>query len=79
MSRFSRILLPAARRVEAAVERLFVREGAPPVIEPYLGYGSPAGLVLRGRVLTSLRRTAARPSAFALDQPAADGGAVRHP
>lgn len=48
---------------EAAVDRLTARRGAEtPVLDPYLGYAVPGGLVLRGRVLTALRRTAPDPT-----------------
>ena len=51
-----RILLPLARRTEPWLERIGAREGDAPVLEPYLGLATPEGLVLRGRVLTHLRR-----------------------
>jgi phosphatidate phosphatase APP1 len=47
----------AALRLEGWIERLRPPRRGPPVIEPYLGYATPSSLVLRGRVLTALRRT----------------------
>ncbi|WP_167766930.1 phosphatase domain-containing protein [Jannaschia formosa] len=58
---FRSVLLPAARRVEALIERVGRRPGGTPVLEPYIGYATPEGLLLRGRVLSHLRR--AEPSA----------------
>ena len=50
------LALPLARRAEALVERIGRRETDAPVLEPYIGYATPDGLLLRGRVLTHLRR-----------------------
>lgn len=51
-----RFLLPAARLVERGLERIGSRPGDEPVLEPYLGYATPDALILRGRVLSHLRR-----------------------
>jgi phosphatidate phosphatase APP1 len=45
---------------DALVGRLRPPRGAPPVIEPYLGYSTPEHWVARGRVLTRLIRPEAR-------------------
>ena len=51
-----------AVRVEDWLERAWPRKPPKrPVLDPYRGYGSPEGLVLRGRVLGALRRTAPDP------------------
>ena len=52
-----------AVRLERGLERLRRRRppDSPPMVDPYIGYGVPGGIVLRGRVLTSLRRAAPRP------------------
>lgn len=45
-----------AVHVEAAWDRLRPRDATPdPVIEPYIGYGTPDGCVMRGRVLSEHR------------------------
>ena len=46
-----------ALRGERIAEALDPRSDDAPVIEPYHGYATPDSLVLRGRVLTALRRT----------------------
>ncbi len=51
----------AARLIESGLERIGDREDDAPVLDPYFGYASPDGLVLRGRVLTHLRRTTPDP------------------
>lgn len=55
-----RILLPLGRVAEAGFERVG-RRAEPPVLEPYIGYATPEGWVLRARVLTHLRRAEPRP------------------
>lgn len=56
----------AAHRAAMAGERLFDRvwqgAGTPPVLDAYCGYATPDHLILRGRVLTSLRRTEPDPA-----------------
>jgi phosphatidate phosphatase APP1 len=47
--------------VERWLERIGRKPNADPVLDPYTGYATPDGWVLRGRVLTHLRRTAPRP------------------
>tara|TARA_R110002033_G_scaffold36569_2_gene75114 strand:- start:46 stop:1026 length:981 start_codon:yes stop_codon:yes gene_type:complete len=47
----------AARLVESGLERIGDRDDSEPVLEPYLGYATPEGVVLRGRVLSHLRRS----------------------
>jgi phosphatidate phosphatase APP1 len=49
-----------ARRVERGLERIGRRRTLP-VLEPYLGHAEPGGVVLRGRVLTHLRRAQPEP------------------
>ena len=49
----------AARLVESGLERIGDRDDSEPVLEPYLGYATPEGVVLRGRVLSHLRRAIA--------------------
>ena len=51
----TRLLLPLERVVDR--RRTARRQGAVPVIDPYLGYATPDHVILRGRVLTALRRT----------------------
>ncbi|QQA42915.1 App1 family protein [Pelagovum pacificum] len=50
-------------RIEGLFDRRQRRRqtGAQPVIEPYIGYATPEEIVLRGRVLTALRRSEPRP------------------
>ena len=64
-----RLARPIAR-LERRLERFWsqgqVREGAP-VIDPYLGYATPEGLIARGRVLTELRRTTPEDNKGAFD------------
>jgi len=52
-----------ASRLERLIDRLRRRKApkVPPVVDPYIGYATPHEIVLRGRVLTALRRTAPRP------------------
>lgn len=59
---FKSLTLRGARRAERLLERIGARSGAKPVLEPYFGYATPDGIVLRGRVLTHLRRSS--PSAL---------------
>lgn len=59
-----RLLARIAHPVERAVDRVFFRRAPDAVvIDPYLGYATPDEIVLRGRVLTSLRRTTPAPEA----------------
>jgi phosphatidate phosphatase APP1 len=54
-----KLLLTTGRAVEAGLERIGRRPlaaGEAPVLEPYTGYATPEGWVVRGRVLTHLRR-----------------------
>ncbi len=52
-----RTLHRAAFRAERLLDRRAARGGrARPVIEPYLGYATPDGIVARGRVLSAVRR-----------------------
>ncbi|MGB3406820.1 MAG: phosphatase domain-containing protein [Jannaschia sp.] len=53
----------AARLVETGLERIGTGDASQPVLEPYFGYAADRGLVIRGRVLTSLRRTEPSPEA----------------
>lgn len=46
-----------ALRGERLIDRLAIRGKGDPVLEAYRGYATPDALVLRGRVLTSLRRS----------------------
>ena len=50
------LALRAARLVESGLERIGDRSDDDPVLDPYLGYATPDGLFLRGRVLSHLRR-----------------------
>ncbi len=54
------MLKPLARRaaqlVESGLERIGDRADDAPVLDPYLGYATPDGVLLRGRVLSHLRR-----------------------
>lgn len=61
MPMFRPLLLRLARRIEPWLERIGARPGADPVLEPYVGFASPEGVVLRGRVLTHLRRATPDP------------------
>ncbi|QPH55940.1 App1 family protein [Pontivivens ytuae] len=45
-----------ALRVEKLFERVLLRRSRPPLFEAYRGYAKPETLVVRGRVLTGLRR-----------------------
>ena len=49
-------LIRTGRLVEKGLERIGDRADDAPVLDPYLGYASPEGLVLRARVLSHLRR-----------------------
>lgn len=62
MRGFRGALARVAVKVERFVDRLRpARSKDSVVIEPYLGYATPGGIVARGRVLTSLRRTVPAP------------------
>ncbi|MEM9795909.1 MAG: phosphatase domain-containing protein [Pseudomonadota bacterium] len=50
------LALRAARLVESGLERIGDRDDDAPVLDPYFGYATPEGIVLRGRVLSHLRR-----------------------
>ncbi|WP_308917065.1 phosphatase domain-containing protein [Jannaschia sp. LMIT008] len=50
------IAMRAARLVERGLERIGDRDDDEPVLDPYIGYATPDGVVLRGRVLSHLRR-----------------------
>ena len=50
------LALRAGRLVERGLERIGTRPDAAPVLDPYLGYATPDGLVIRARVLSHLRR-----------------------
>lgn len=50
------LALRAARLVESGLERIGDRSDADPILDPYLGYATPYGVLLRGRVLSHLRR-----------------------
>ncbi|WP_371157890.1 phosphatase domain-containing protein [Jannaschia sp. 2305UL9-9] len=56
-SRLTSLALPVARRIEGLLERIGNRDDSAPVLEAYFGYASPDGIVLRGRVLSHLRRS----------------------
>jgi len=45
-----------AKRTEAGIEWLLARDAGPPVLEAYRGYTTADALVLRGRVLSGMRR-----------------------
>ncbi|MGR3468151.1 MAG: phosphatase domain-containing protein [Shimia sp.] len=47
--------IAVARLVERGLERIGRKPG-PPVLDPYVGYATPEGWVVRGRVLTHLKR-----------------------
>ncbi|SFD70038.1 phosphatase domain-containing protein [Roseivivax sediminis] len=58
------VLARIAHPVEKLFDRVFLRrEPERVVIDPYLGYATPEEILLRGRVLTSLRRTTPSPEA----------------
>lgn len=50
-----------AQRVERGVRRLMPRGDGPPLLDPYRGFATADHLVVRGRVLTALRRTTPEP------------------
>ncbi|CTQ49553.1 phosphatase domain-containing protein [Jannaschia donghaensis] len=50
------LALRAARLVESGLERIGDSEDDKPVLDSYLGYATPDGVLLRGRVLSHLRR-----------------------
>lgn len=50
------LALPLARKAETLLERIGDQEDSTPVLEPYFGYAAPEGLVLRGRVLSHIRK-----------------------
>ena len=50
------LALRAARLIETGLERIGDRADDAPVLDPYIGYGTPDGVILRGRVLSHLRR-----------------------
>ncbi len=49
-------------RIETFIDRLRRQRDKRRIVEPYTGYATPEHLVVRGRVLTALRRTAPKPS-----------------
>ncbi|QFT58321.1 hypothetical protein FIU94_05735 [Sulfitobacter sp. THAF37] len=53
---FKRLLHRLAHRVERVIDRLRGQRDRRRVIDPYIGYATPDHLVVRGRVLTALRR-----------------------
>lgn len=55
-----RILHAVAWRIEKLIDRVALRRNRRAVIDPYMGYATPEHLVVRGRVLTDLRRTNAK-------------------
>ncbi|KAF0675918.1 App1 family protein [Profundibacterium mesophilum] len=58
----------AALAAERGIDRIRpARKSDTPVIDPHRGYSTPEGLVLRGRVLASLRSTAPHPDHGLLD------------
>ena len=50
------LAMRAARLMESGLERIGDRDDDAPVLDPYFGYATPEGVVLRGRVLSHLRR-----------------------
>lgn len=56
-----RALRRVARTIESGFQRLMARGAGPPLLDPYRGFATPGHLVVRGRVLTALRRTAPEP------------------
>ncbi|MFD1340810.1 phosphatase domain-containing protein [Litorisediminicola beolgyonensis] len=57
-------LAPLAHRIERGIDRLRPRRAPERVaVDPYLGYATPEEIVLRGRVLSALRRTNPNPEA----------------
>ena len=56
------LALRAALLVERGLERIGDRADDAPVLDPYLGYATPEGVVLRGRVLSHLRRVEPDPA-----------------
>lgn len=57
------LLARAGGLLERGVDRALRRPDRPPVLDPYFGYATPDGFVLRARVLTALRRATSDPSA----------------
>ncbi|MEM7491591.1 MAG: acyl-CoA synthetase, partial [Pseudomonadota bacterium] len=55
------LAMRAAKLVESGLERIGDRADDEPVLDPYLGYATPEGVVLRGRVLSHLRRATPDP------------------
>jgi phosphatidate phosphatase APP1 len=53
-----RFLLKAERRADRLMARARGPYRGPPVIEPYLGYATPEGLLVRGRVLRKVKSSA---------------------
>ena len=51
-----RLIHRSALRAEALIDRVRPESKRPPVLEAYRGYATPDHLVVRGRVLTALRR-----------------------
>ncbi len=51
------LALSLGRRGETVLERIGDRDDSNPVLEPYYGYATPEGVLLRGRVLSHLRRS----------------------
>lgn len=56
-----RLLRQTGVRIERLWERLTVRSREDPLLDAYKGHATPISLVVRGRVLTALRRTAPEP------------------
>ncbi|MBM2575220.1 DUF2183 domain-containing protein [Jannaschia sp. Os4] len=55
------LALRTGRMVERGLERIGDRPDDAPVLDPYIGYATPEGLVLRARVLSHLRRAEPNP------------------
>lgn len=60
------VLRQAAIQIERVWERLTRRSRGDPVLDAYRGYATPDALVVRGRVLTALRRTRPEPESSKL-------------
>ncbi|MEQ6249599.1 phosphatase domain-containing protein [Sulfitobacter sp. HNIBRBA3233] len=56
------ILHRVAYRAERVIDRFAQNRDSRRIIEPYLGYAEPGHIVLRGRVLTALRRNKPKPT-----------------
>lgn len=57
-----RLIHRTAWRLETVLDRIVGQRDKRKIIEPYIGYATPENIVVRGRVLTALRRAKPKPT-----------------